>query len=969
MKCPKCQFENPSDTHFCGNCAAPLKSSDEVAFSQTETLQTPRRGLTFGSIFAQKYKIIEELGRGGMGVVYKAEDTKLKRTVALKFLPHELTQDLEARERFVHEAQAASQLDHPNICTIHEIDETEDGQIWIAMAFYKGESLRERIKREPLNLEEAIDIAFQMAQGLARAYDQGIVHRDIKPANIMITVEGLIKIVDFGLAKLARTTRITKAGTTMGTAAYMSPEQARGEDVDERTDIWSLGVVLYEMVSGQLPFKGDREQAIIYSILNENPEPIKGVPAELERIIQKALAKNPAERYQNCHEFIKVLGHVEELLGEKTLRRVSVRKKPRRQKWLSSPIFWAMVVILVGLAASLLLFFPSKKIPFSERGWILITDFENQTGDGVFDRSLNTALTVSLQQSRYVNVFPRARVKETFQRMGRKDPDRLDEELGREVALREGIRALVTCSISQIGTMYTLTASVIDPNTQVALKTETMQARGRDEVLSVLNDLSGKIRKDLGESLKNIKQQSLGLPRATTSSLEALKNYTEARRASGNEAEALYQKAIEFDPDFAMAHAGLGALYYWANDRVKGEEHFKKALSLLGRLTERERLLIQATVPAFRGNRDEATTQYKVYLSKYPDDSNGWFNLGHNYLMLSRNDESIDAFMKSLKIYPNQPTAYINIASCLSMMGRYQEAVDNYLKAFKLDPELLTYGNLNHEFGFTYVEMGEFQKAQEAFEKMLRKGDDQKARGHRSLALLNMCLGKHAIAIDHLKESILLNKTLKYWLSELRDRLFLAVVYREKGKMEAFDQELRQVQELLSKNQVEPWWVLLVGKIYARLGKIKQANDLLKEISSRMIEGNRSDQAAFNILKGEIEMSKTNYTEAINLFEMAYKMRNDNYPLESVAYGYFKKGDLDQAIAKYELLISKKDSGWEAQEYWILAHYQLAKIYEIKGDREKSTQSYQRFLDVWKEADKDLAALVDAKKRLAELQN
>jgi tetratricopeptide (TPR) repeat protein len=300
-------------------------------------------------------------------------------------------------------------------------------------------------------------------------------------------------------------------------------------------------------------------------------------------------------------------------------------------------------------------------------------------------------------------------------------------------------------------------------------------------------------------------------------------------------------------------------------------------------------------------------------------------------------------------------------------MGRNQEAIDNYLRAFQLNPEMLTEGNLNHEFGFAYIEMDEFQKAQEVFNKMLTKGDDQKARGHRSLALLNMYQGKYSMAIRHLQESILLNKMLKYWLSEIRDHLYLAVAYREKGKMDAFYQELRQAQDLCAKNQVEPWWLLLIGKVYARLDRTKQANDFLQQISSRRIEGNRWDQAALNIPKGEIELSKANYAEAVDLFNMACQLRDDNYPLESLAYGCFKKGDMDQAIAKYELLISRKDLGWEAQEYWIQAHYQLAKLYEAKADRERAIQFYRRFLEIWKDADPGLPEVEDAKKRLAGL--
>lgn len=292
MRCPKCLSENADTSKFCNNCGSSFGLNQNADFVPTKTLETPIQAISRGTLIAGKYRIIEEIGRGGMGIVYKAEDIKLKRTVALKFLPHQWTSDAAARERFIHEAQAASALDHPNICTIYEIEETDDGRMYIAMAFYEDESLRDRIKREPLKAEEAVDIAIQVGQGMAKAHQKGIVHRDIKPANILITKDGAAKIVDFGLAKLAGQVKLTREGTTIGTVAYMSPEQAKGEAVDQRTDVWSLGVVLYEMLAGKLPFKGDFEQTLIHSILKSEPEPItkfqKDLPPGLENIIAKA---------------------------------------------------------------------------------------------------------------------------------------------------------------------------------------------------------------------------------------------------------------------------------------------------------------------------------------------------------------------------------------------------------------------------------------------------------------------------------------------------------------------------------------------------------------------------------------------------------------------------------------------------------------------------------------------------------
>jgi len=316
MKCPKCHSENPDTSRFCNNCGSSLGRDKLLEFAPTMTLETPAQAIPKGSLVAGKYRIIEEIGRGGMGIVYKAEDIKLKRTVALKFLPHQWISDADSRERFIHEAQAASALDHPNICTIYEIEETEDGRMYIAMAFYEGESLREKIKREPLKSEEAVAIAIQVARGMAKAHQKGIVHRDIKPANILITNDGIAKIVDFGLAKLAGQVKLTREGTTIGTVAYMSPEQARGEVIDQRTDIWSLGVVLYEILAGKLPFKGDYEQTLIHSILKTEPEPItkfrKDLPSGISQIIAKALAKNPAARYQTMEELAEDLNAVAE---------------------------------------------------------------------------------------------------------------------------------------------------------------------------------------------------------------------------------------------------------------------------------------------------------------------------------------------------------------------------------------------------------------------------------------------------------------------------------------------------------------------------------------------------------------------------------------------------------------------------------------------------------------------------------
>ena len=681
------------------------------------------------------------------------------------------------------------------------------------------------------------------------------------------------------------------------------------------------------------------------------------------------------------NEKIQPEAHLEEIkkkqvinAGEKgrTSKKIIEEKGKRQENF--KKIIWTGSII-VSIILILILMYALKPIPFSEKDWILITDFENLTGDEVFNQSLNTALEVSLQQSSYVNILPHSRINETLKRMGKEKTEIINEDIGVEIAQREGIAVIVVCNISLIGNIYLLTAKVVEVNTRKTLKTESFKANGKNEVLISLDNLGRKIRRDLGESLKEINSKIIALPEATTSSLDALKclvKGNEAWNTDGklNEAEVFYLKAIELDPEFAYAHASLGSLYYWMNNRTKGEEHFTKALNLLDRLTEKEKLWIQARIEGFRGNYEEAVLKYNIYLRNYPSSSDAWYRLGYNYMMLSRCEEAIAAFNKSLEIHKDKdPNAYINIATCYKILKKYQQSVEFYLKAFTINPNLLNITNLNHEFGFTYVQMGEFQKAREVFEKLTAGEDDLKVQGYRSLALLLMYTGKYSEAINKLHESILICKTRGYGLSELRNHLFLAIAYKTKGMMPEFYEELNKVNELFKAEGLEPWWYFLYGKILVRDGKIQKAEKILNEISARINKGNRTDTAVYNILKGEIQLAKGNPAEAIELIKTGINLRRDGYTLESLANYYYDTGDLDMAIVKYKEIIEIKSSlGWEPQEYWIKAHYNLGKIYEKKGNYDQAIKYYKDFLNIWKDADNDLPELIDTKSRLIKLR-
>jgi serine/threonine protein kinase/tetratricopeptide (TPR) repeat protein len=565
MKCPKCHSENPDTSRFCGSCSALLDAEDQSSPSVTKTLATPVHGLAKGAMVAGKYRILEEIGRGGMGIVYKAEDTKLQRTVALKFLPPQWISDPEARERFIHEARAASALDHPNICTIYEIGETEDGRMFIAMAFYEGESLREKIKRESLKAEEAIDIAIQVAQGMANAHQAGIVHRDIKPANILITKAGVAKIVDFGLAKLAGQVRMTKEGTTVGTVAYMSPEQAKGEPVDQRTDIWSLGVVLYEMVSGRLPFKGDYEQSLIHSILNTDPEPLgkirKDLPKGLESIVLKALEKDPKARYQGMGEVLEDLKAISEglkpLRAKTSLFRGKVFGIRKIYAYAGLAILASIIVLLIALNVGRLRERMLGRTSAPRITSLAVLPVKNYSGDPSQEflaDGMTDDLIAGLGQIKALSVISRTSV------MLYKDAKKSLPQIARELG---GVDGIVEASVMRSAGRVRITAKLIDARKDRQLWAKPYE-RDMTEVQALQSELvqaiAGEIRVQLTpQESKRLKTTRPVDPEAHDATLKGKATLEYAtREGQFRQAIELFQKAIDRDPTYAQAWAGLG---------------------------------------------------------------------------------------------------------------------------------------------------------------------------------------------------------------------------------------------------------------------------------------------------------------------------------------------------------------------------------------------------------------------------
>ncbi len=932
-----------------------------------------------------RYRILSDIGHGGMGRVCLAEDTELHRKVALKFLTSPAADDRSARRQLLREAQAAARLDHPFICKVYEVGESGD-QPFIAMEYVEGETLKDRLGRGPLPLAEAIRLGAEMAEALDCAQTHGIVHRDLKPANVMLTRDGHVKVMDFGIAKQAPAeatpagplaTTGTATDVLTGTLAYMSPEQLRGQPVDSRSDIFAFGLLLYEMLTGRHPFASQSPLATAEAILSEPVPPLarhlRDAPALLEHLMDRLLARQKDDRVQT---FRDVRSELVSIAG--TGRAPAVVHGPIRRGWpraaAAAAVLAVAAAVVVWLVAGWL---NQPALAFSERDWIVIADVDNQTGDPVFDRSLSTALDVGISQSQYVNVLPPSRIRDARQRIQRPPTDPLDETLAAEVAVREGVKAVMACSIAQVGSVYQLTARLIDPQTRAPVLTESVRADGKDAVLPALDELATRMRRNLGESLGALSQQHVPMPRATTASLDALKLYADSGRAPDSATKfRLLEQAVTLDPDFALAHAQLGLDYYMQSERslrLKGEEHVETALGLLDRLSFRERLLITALAEDSRGNRDAAVTAYKAYLTAYPDDSDVWFRLGWTSMATLRQYEpAVEAFRRVITISPNNSAALVNLATAYTGLDRDQEAREAYERAFALRPSEMLGFFVNNEYGFTLVRLGDLDGAAGVFNKMLAESEPEKrARGCRSMALLQMYLGHYGKAAESFGEAITIEQANDHRVSEFRDRLFLTAALRGQGKTRAVGAEMDRIDALITRMTLGPEWLRLAVKLFARNGRLGRAEDLITGMQravgdptsdSSANRNTRRDQANLDVARGEVALAAGRADEAVELMKPAEQIDNDNADtLDSIAAAYLAAGRTDDAVRVYEQIIADRPFGGEAQPYWFDAHLRLAEIRLQQGDVHAARELYETVLEIWKDGDEDLLPLREAK--------